>query len=145
MAKPTTKRFGDFIVQVESADSPNVFAAPCGLTTKSFNQTASTNETQVPDCTDPDAAVNVERDVVSLSRELSGSGVMATESFTIWQTWYDSADARTCRVYPKGSTGGYYEGDFILSAFNLTAELGQKVNIDVTLQSDGACLWNAGP
>lgn len=145
MAKPTTKRFGDFIVQIESSDSPGVFAAPCGLTSKSFNQTASSNETQVPDCTDPDAAVNVERDVVSLSREISGSGVMATESFSVWQEWYDSADAKTCRVYPMGLTGGYYAGDFILGSFNLAANLGDKVHVDVSLQSDGPCPWTAGP
>lgn len=145
MAKPTTKKFGSFIIQVESTDSPGVYAAPCGLTTKSFNQTANTNETQVPDCDDPDAPADVERAVVSLSRETSGSGVLATESFSIWQEWYDSAESRICRVYPMGLTGGYYQGAFILSAFNLSASLGDKVSVDLTMQSDGACPWNAGP
>lgn len=145
MAKPTTKRFGEFIIQIESSDSPGVFAAPCGLTTKAFNQTANTNDTSVPDCDDPDAPADVERAVVSLSREISGNGIMATEAFSTWQEFFDDALPKTCRVYPKGLTGGYYEGDFILSGFNLSANLGDKVAVDVTLQSDGACPWHAGP
>lgn len=145
MAQASTLKFSGFLVQLGDGASPEVYASPCGLNSRSFNRTAATNDTNVPDCDDPDAPTDVERDVVSLSREISGSGVMATESFTVWQAWYDSADPRTCRVYPKGLTGGYYEGDFILSSFNLAATLGEKVNIDVTLQSDGACPWNAGP
>jgi hypothetical protein len=47
--------------------SPEVFASPCGLNSRSFNRTAATNETNVPDCDDPDAASWLERDVVSLS------------------------------------------------------------------------------
>lgn len=144
MAKPTTKKFGDYFIQLESADSPGVFVAPCGLTTKGFTQTASTNETNVPDCDDPDAPADVERDIVSRSRSISGSGVMATESLATWQAFYDGG-ARKCRVYPAGLTGGYYEGDFILTNFGLTANLGDKVNIDIGMDSDGACPFTPGP
>lgn len=144
MAKPTTKKFGDFIIQLELAESPGVFAAPCGLTSKGFTQTANTNETNVPDCDEPDAPADVERDVISKSREISGEGVMAVESLEIWQEYFDSGDAKTCRVYPAGLSGGYWEGDFILSSFGLTANLGEKVNISVTLVSDGAAPWTPG-
>lgn len=143
MTKPTTKKFGEYIVQIESSDSPGVFVAPCGLTTKGFTQTASTNETNVPDCDDPDLPADVERDIVSRSRSISGSGVMATESQQLWQDFYDSG-SRTCRVYPAGLTGGYWEGDFILTSLEFSAALGEKVNISVTMDSDGPAPWTPG-
>jgi predicted secreted protein len=143
MAKPTTKRFGEFLIQVGDGASPETFTARCGLTSKGFNQTANTNDTNVPDCDDPDAPADVERSVVSKSREISGSGVMATEAFSTWQAWYDDSTSKNCRVYPMGLTGGYYEGAFILTGFNLTADLGDKVKVALTMESDGAVSWTA--
>ena len=145
MTKATTTTFGSFLVKLGDGASPEVFSAPCGLTTKGFNQTANVQETAVPDCTDPDAPAYIERAVDTISSEISGSGVMATEAFTTWQAWFDSAVSKNCRVYPKGTAGGWYDGAFILTAFNMTVQRGQKVNVDVTMQCDGQYTWNAGP
>lgn len=142
MAKPTTHTFGEFLIMVESADSPGEFYSPCGLTTKGFTQTASTQDTSVPDCDLPDAPAYVERAVDTISAEISGSGILAEEAFPVWQGWFDSAAARTCRVYPMGQSGGFYEGDFILTQFNSSVQRGQKVPVDVTMQSDGQYLWH---
>lgn len=145
MTKPTTSKFSEFLVQIESADSPGVFAAPCGLTTKGFNQTANTQETTVPDCDDPDAPAFTERAVDTISAEISGSGVLAKEAHEdVWQPFFVGAISKTCRVYPFGLTGGYYEGAFVLTNYNNAVQRGQKVNVDITLQSDGEYTWTAG-
>jgi hypothetical protein len=144
MAKPTTHSFGEFLIEIESDDSPGVYLAPCGLTTKGFNQTASTQETTVPDCDNPDAPAYVERAVDTISTEISGSGVLAEEAFDIWQAWFDSARAKSVRIYPMGASNGFYGGQFILSAFNMQVQRGQKVPVDVTMVSDGQTIWN-GP
>lgn len=144
MAKPTTRTFGEYLIELESDDSPGVFLQPCGLTTKGFNQTANTQETSVPDCDDPDAPAYVERAVDTISKEISGSGVLTDEAFDIWQNWFDSAASKSVRIYPKGLTGGYHGGQFILTNLNNSVSRGQKVNIDVTMQSDGQTIWN-GP
>ena len=144
MTKPTTHTFGDFLIKVGDGASPEVFTAPCGLTSKGFNQTANTQKTAVPDCTDPDAPAYNETAVDTIDSEISGSGILAAEAFTVWQAWFDSAAAKNCRVYPLGAAGGYYEGRGILSAFNMTVQRGQKVNVDVTIQADGQMVWNAG-
>ncbi|WP_204279469.1 phage tail tube protein, partial [Enterobacter asburiae] len=65
------------------------FSAPCGLNSRGFNRTAATNDTNNPDCTDPDAASWLERDVVSLSGSLSGAGVVADEDYDVWETWFN--------------------------------------------------------
>lgn len=142
MAKPTTFPFGEFFIVVGDGDSPEVFAAPCGLTSKAFNQTSNTQDTTVPDCDDPDAPAFIERAVDSQTAEISGSGVLAKEAFdAVWQPWFASAMPKNCRIglgaIPDVSTGAYYEGAFILSQFNMTASRGQKVNVEVTMVSDG--------
>ena len=142
MAKPTTHTFGEFLIMIESADSPGEFYAPCGLTSKGFSQTASTQDTSVPDCDDPDAPAYIERAVDTISSEITGSGVLAQEAFSVWQGWFDAATSRACRIYPMGQSGGFYAGNFILTQFNTPVQRGQKVNLDVTMTSDGQYIWN---
>lgn len=141
MTKPTTHTFGDFLVKLGDGASPEVFSAPCGLTSKGFNQSANAQETTVPDCTDPDAPAYIERAIDTLSSEISGSGVMAEEAFDTWQDWFSSGASKNCRVYPAGAGGGYYSGRFILTSFNQQVQRGQKVNVDVTMASDGEYTW----
>lgn len=142
MTRPTTATFAQFLVEVGDGNSPEVFAAPCGLTSKGFNQTASTQDTTVPDCDDPDAPAYVERAVDALSGEISGSGVLAIEAFEdVWEPWFRSAVFRNVRIRPQGAGNGYYAARFILSAFNMTAQRGQKVNVEVTMISDGEIAW----
>ena len=71
MTKATTTTFGSFLIKLGDGASPEVFAAPCGLTTKGFNQTANVQETSVPDCADPDAPAYIERAVDTISSEIT--------------------------------------------------------------------------
>jgi hypothetical protein len=48
MAAPETLRFGQFLIELESTDSPNTYRAPCGLTSKGFSRKAQTGDTVVP-------------------------------------------------------------------------------------------------
>jgi hypothetical protein len=143
MAKPTTHTFGEFLVKLGDGADPEVFAAPCGLTSKGFNQTANTQKTAVPDCDDPDAPAYNETAVDTIDSEISGSGILAEEAFDTWQDWFASAASKNYRVYPMGSAGGYYAGKGVLSAFNMTVQRGQKLNVDVTITGDGAYVWTA--
>jgi predicted secreted protein len=145
MAKPTTGTFGQFLVKIGDGADPEVFGAPCGLTTKNFNQTANTQETTVPDCDDPDAPAYIERAVDTLSAEISGSGVLAKEAHEdVWQPTFQAAASVNCRVYPFGAAGGFYAGKFVLTQYNNAVQRGQKVNVDITLASDGEYTWTAG-
>lgn len=145
MAAPTTLAAGDFLVKLETSEGSGVFEAPCGLTSKGFSQSLSVQETIVPDCDDPDAPAQVERAGDALSREFTGSGVLAMGSRSKWQNWYDSGLKKKCRVYldtTLANSGGYWEGYFLLTTFNVSAERGQKVRCEVTMMSDGLIDWN---
>lgn len=139
MAQPHTYTFGEFLIEVGNGATPEVFGAPCGLTSKSFNGQAQTSDTNVPDCDDPDAPSWLERDVTSLSRDISGSGVLAEESLEMWDDWFTSANPKNCQVSLTDGNNGTrtWSGSYILSVFEITGNIGEKVQVNVTLLSNG--------
>ncbi len=134
MTKPTTFRFGEFLIEVGDGNSPETFGAPCGLTSKSFEGTAATNDTNVPDCDDPDAASWLERDVVSLSRNITGSGILAKEFLQTWDDWWESANTKNVQITIDGLV---WTGAYILSTFTINGTLGSKLAVSITMTSDG--------
>ena len=152
MAAPTVITGTKLLVLIgfggDSPGSPDVFSEPCGLTTKGFDLTASTNTTLIPDCTDPSLPAWEAKDVNSLSAEVTGSGVMAVESFHTWLDWFLGATERQARIQLVSPTTsplslGYLQGAFILSKLSYQGTRGQKVNIDVTLSNNGALAFVA--
>jgi Phage tail tube protein len=126
----------------DSPGSPDVFAEPCGLTTKNFTLNASTNTTLIPDCADPSLPAWEAKDVNALSAEVTGTGVMAVESFHTWSDWFMGATERAARITLTSPTSnplslGYWQGSFILSKLTYNGVRGQKVNIDITMVNNG--------
>jgi predicted secreted protein len=141
MAQPTVLPGTKLLILVGDGASPEVFAEPCGLTTKSFDLAASTNTTLLPDCDNPEAPAWEAKDVNALSATVSGTGVMAVESFQKWNDWFMSAASHNLQIKLDNASLGHYAGTFILSAFKLGGTRGQKVTVDVTLVNDGAVTW----
>lgn len=135
MAQATTHRFSDFLILLGDGATPEVFADPCGLTSRGFERTANMNDTNIPDCDDPDAPTWLGRDVISYQASLSGAGVVAVESKETWEDWWSSGASKNIRI-ELGST--VWTGAFKLATFNITGERGSRVNSSVSLVSDGA-------
>lgn len=141
MAQPTVIAGTKLLILVGDGASPEVFATPCGLTTATFSMTAATGNTAIPDCSDPELPVWDVKDITSLSAQVTGSGVMAVESFAIWNNWFTGAQAKNAQIKLDNSGLGQYEGQFILSSFKLTGTRGQKVTVDITLENNNALVW----
>lgn len=137
MAKPTTLSYAKMIIYVGDGAAPEVFASPCGLTAKGLDFAAQASDVVVPDCDDPDAPAWIERATRSLSGKITGSGILAVEAFNIWRDWVLSGLPKNCRVQFVGSGLGYYAGSFLLTACSYKGNQGEKVTVDVTLDSDG--------
>lgn len=139
MAAPTTAKFGQFFVRLSDGATPATFIAPCGFTSKSFTRNKTLNEAQIPDCDDPDAPVWSARDVASMSATISGSGVLAKSAVAVWEEALastDSIEAEVELVYTDGAKETYV-GNFHLENFDVTGSIGERVNVSVTMQSDG--------
>ncbi|EJN11855.1 Phage major tail protein 2 [Bradyrhizobium sp. YR681] len=136
MAQAQTLKYSTFLIQLGSG-SPTVYASPCGLNSKGFSRTAATNDTNVPDCDDPDAPSWLERDVVSLSGQMTGAGVVADEDFDVWNDWFESGASLPVQIKLGTRT---WQGNAILSKLDVTASRGQRVNFSATIDSDGEIL-----
>jgi len=144
MAAPTTLKFGKLVVYLEDQATPGTYAAPCGFTEKSFSISKDLTDVTVPDCADPDAPAWVGREVASLSWSVTGSGVLALEALEEWRTFAESSLARNVRVEittAVGAGGGYWQGKAHLSSFEVSATLGEKIQISVSLESDESAIW----
>ena len=115
-----------------------MFEKPCGLTSQGINFTKETNEVQVPDCDDPDLAAATERAVTATSATFTGEGILAAEFLPDWWAFYKlTARAIAGSTRLAGANGGTWLGKFILTGFNVTANLGEKVGVAVEMLSDG--------
>jgi hypothetical protein len=145
MAQATTYPFSKFLVKIGDGGSPEVFTDPCGLTTKGFTRSANMNDTNIPDCANPDAPSWLGRDVVSYHGSIAGQGVVAHESFSTWENWWNAATTRNIRI----ELGNPVEFAWIMPAklqdFAVTAERGKKVEMSVALVSDGAVVPQVVP
>ena len=132
MAEPTTKTFSQFILEIESDDSPGDYDAPCGFDTKSLTVTAASSDATVPDCDDPEAVAWLTRNVNSLSASIQGAGVMATEDSPIWDGWIDSGEQRNIQIRVPGV--GYRRGPAIITSLGHSVAL--KTNANLVQRAD---------
>ena len=144
MTQATTRSFAGYKILLESATTAGTFVAPCGLTERSVQFTKETNDSNVPDCDNEDAASWPERDVVSKSVRISGQGVMAKESEPAWLAAWQSDLPVNVRIEKSGNLaagGGYWLGKFHLTSMEEGATKGQRVTKSLELQSTGAVVW----
>ena len=84
MAEAKTTTFGKLLIKLGDGADPEVFAQPCGMTSKSLTFSKNTGETLVVDCDDEDQVTWLERNAESLSASVSGDGVLAASSIQPW-------------------------------------------------------------
>lgn len=138
MARPTTLRGSKLLIMIGDGADPEVFTAPCALNTKAFNRSASTNDFNVADCTDPDKPVWTERAKGALSSGITGSGTLAKESIDLWEEFYEAVDSRNVRVVIDYAVGPRtYEGKYHLTTFNMSGEQDGLIQYEIELTSDG--------
>ncbi len=144
MTQPTVLSGTKLLILIGDGNSPETFSQPCGLTTRNFNLKASTNSTLIPDCDNPEAPAWEAKDVNALSADVSGEGVMAVESFDLWDDWFLSAEPKNVRIELNDPALGYWEGSFILTDLRYGGTRGQKVTLGITMANDGALAWHDG-
>jgi hypothetical protein len=141
MALATTYPFSKFLVLIGNGATPEVFTDPCGLTSKGFTRSANMNDTNIPDCANPDAASWLARDVVSYQGTIRGAGVVAQESFSTWEGWWTSALSKNIQIMLVDANPSFQKvwlGPCKLQEIVITADRGQRVTMTVNIVSDGA-------
>jgi len=148
MAPPKTFSASKLYISLGDGGSPEVFSEPCGITTHGLTLSKDTTDIVVPDCANPDLPAWTERAVRSLRGEATGSGILAAAAWPVWRAAFESTASVTCRIginAPPIDNGGYYGGEMHLTALAITGELGNKIQVAVTLISDGVLTWVPAP
>lgn len=136
MTAATTLKYSEFKILLGDGASPEAFTAICGLTSKGFNYTTDTSSTNVPVCDNDDAPSFAEKDIISFSAQISGSGVATRQSLGLLQEWIVSGEKKNVKVnFADAPTGDpeIYTGPAVLSSLNVTANKGERVNVDITI------------
>lgn len=145
MAQAKTITFGKVLLLLEEQDSSGgagTYVAPCGVEQLTMTINVETNNTNIPDCDDPDLASWLATDVVSQQMTIEGEGVLDTDAMQMWQDWWynDGASERNVRWYrnltaPNG--GGHFQGPAVLTAYSETGQRGQRWRQTFTLALNG--------
>lgn len=142
MAKATVISYAMFRIKLGDGNSPEVFSAPCGLNTRALNRLKNLSEIDIPDCTDEDAPASVGREVRSTDWNISGEGVLAAESVSVWEDAFNTIESINVLIeieFPDSPPGTImYTGRAHLSTYNITGNRGEKVTAQIELQGDGA-------
>lgn len=146
MAPVKTINGQKLLIKVGDGASPEVFAPDCLINTERGIQFSSeTNESIVPDCLDPDAPAWKELNVDGLSAAITGSGMLHTTSIPDWDAWFRSGAAKNIRVeladVALADGGGYWEGAFYLTGWEVGGDRKQKSTSSITLASSGVVTW----
>lgn len=150
MAIGTSIKFGEQLVLIGDAATPTeAFVAPCGVTDLALTVNIATNETNVPDCTDPDLPSWLVSDVVSLQMALSGSGVLTTEALPEWARISTGTAAgqqnniQFTRNTSVTAVNGTFEAPAILTTYNESATRGQRWQIEFGFALNGQPTFTA--
>lgn len=147
MAAVTHARGVRLLLKVGDGATPTeTFTAKCSINAaRGIAFDASTNDFNIPDCSDPDLIAWVAREKISLSASITGAGILNTPDTESFFVWWSSDDAKNCQVHLDGVTGanggGYFSGAFHLTAFEVTGDRGGKMEFSCTLVSDGTITW----
>lgn len=139
MAKPTTTKGGMLRVMLGSGSGPVVYAALCGLTSKTLTISKGLEEVNIPDCDDPTAIDWLGRDATSLSMSIEGEGVLAQAAVETWLDAAESPDSVPVKIELEFPTTTWtYTGFMQVESAALGAPSNTgRVTINISLQSDG--------
>lgn len=147
MAQPVTIRGGKLRVLIgDETVTPVVFTAPCGFTSRSVTWTKALEDVSIPDCEFPDAVDWLARDATSLSISVSGEGVLAEESKDTWFEAWESTESVPVRLEIEWPTAtDVITGRMHVESLEITAANGQRVTLNVSMQSDGQMVRTTTP
>jgi len=147
MAQAQTIKFGKAMVLLGDGESPEVFAAPCGVEELTMTVETEANSTNAPDCENPDLPGWLESDLVSRQMTIQGQGVLAQQALMTWQDWWyndqpaTEINVRFFRDIGASVGGGYFQGRAILTAYEESGSRGERWRNSFTITFNGKPTW----
>lgn len=133
------------LIQIGDGADPEAFTHDCLINTeRGIAFSADTQEFLIPNCLAPEDPAWKEVTKDGLSAAVNGAGMLHTTSIETWFNWFTSSDTKTCRIkvdVAGADGGGYWQGEFHLTNFEVTGTRKQKSTSTITLASSGPITW----
>lgn len=139
MAQGVTASGRKMLIKLGNGATPEVFAAPCAMTSRGLSRTKTVNASNTPDCATPDAIQWDDQEATGRSWSVSGSGKLLKDNVATWDAFFLDDDGGNIQVDIVFADGGIrrYTGAGHLTEFSLTGEDGDKVTYDITITGSG--------
>lgn len=138
MSYPTTHKGQKIALQLGDGADPETFTTVCGLTTKGLQRTNRTSDTEVWDCTDPDAQPQIERDILAGDWTMNGSGQAVLAELDRIEAAYEAAANWRMVFFGTGTTiVRSYTGEAVMTDLTIGAVNGQRASVSLTLSGSG--------
>lgn len=147
MAQQKTVRWHELDVRLGDGASSEAFVAPCALRARSIAFETQTSEAAPLDCESPETPAWMVRTAISKGGTISGNGLLDPDDLGTWWDYYSGGVEKNVRMAvnkPLADGGGYFQGPYILTRFELNGERdgeGGMVAISVEMQSAGVVSW----
>lgn len=148
MSVPTTFQFA--AIRVPDPDDAGSTVTICGVQTTGFNNVAQTATKAIRDCTNPALPPEQKVTVVSMSRQLTGSGLYNVAQTELINSllanpttfYYDMRDISDPDI-PAGTLLGTWSGPGVATTINLATTENSDATIAITVDSNGT--WTYTP
>ena len=144
MARATTAKFEELIIEVEFSPGSGSYVSICGQVDQDVSRTTNMDTDEVPDCDDESLPLSVERSPRSQEVVYTGAGVWALQSHQNMMAWWRAADTRVVRirnakVQADGSSGdtSIEYGPAYLTQLNNAKTKGKRVDANIQIEWDG--------
>ena len=140
MTQVETFNGSKILIKIGDGADPEAFVHPCLInSSRSIQGSASTVDSVVPDCDDPDAPAWTEREKDALSYTITGEGLMHRADLAAYLAWLKSKDTKNIEaVLADGLSGAQVlTGAFHLTECQFSGARKEKVTVSITLVSDG--------
>lgn len=148
MAQINSIKFGEQMLLIGDGADPEVFSAPCGISSLTKSTSTNTSDVDLPDCDDPDLVVWLGVDEVSKRMTLTFSGTLAQQYLAEWQDWDldgGTRNVRWMRNLTNPNLRGHLSGPALLTEFEESAESRGRYTFTGTIIFDGKPVWTALP
>lgn len=144
MADPKTVEGVEVSLLVGDGAPNEAFTAFCGINAKTISFQTNTNERFLYDCTTP---TNVPWRKLSKSGRfvsITGTGELDSSVLDRYLEAFDSKDPVNAQFNIGVAAldgGGYFAGAFMFTNFEITANNGELVTVNISLESSGGVTW----
>lgn len=145
MAQPNSFKGQLLTIRIDNGltGTNQAYAHPCMINAaRGFDISSSGQDENIPDCSSPGALSYTAHTKASVSAQITGGGILDATNYASFHSWMVSDDPKTIKVDLNGTNGGVVTGAFKLTDLGITGDLGKRVEVSVTMKSDGA--WTYG-